>query len=377
MNKNLRNLALSVITAASLASCSTDFELNAPYDDVPIVYGLLDQSTDTNWIKINKTFAGTGNNVDYAAINDSSMYDNLSGVVEEWIAGVNTKTYNVQEMWVQDIEAGIFYTDSQKVYFIDTMTQGGLNSDATYKLIVDVSETGKTVEAETALVSSFGFSTQFTNMVAPGVNFAYSNSSSSNNYPTLTPTWQSATYGKRYEFALHFFYKEHIDNGIDTTVTMQEIVWNLGSQEAITADGGESMDQPISGDAFYSMVQSRLDGYAYEADVIKRIPDRLEFRLTVAGEDLHTYMEVNEPATGIVTDRPSYTNVAGGTGIFSSRYTTELMRIGSWPLLKKIKFNFNSTKELCEGQYTSGFKFCTDSADGGAGIWSNSTFHCN
>ena len=40
-----------------LISCSTDFELNAPYKTIPIV-GLLDQSQDTQFVKINRSFLG-------------------------------------------------------------------------------------------------------------------------------------------------------------------------------------------------------------------------------------------------------------------------------------------------------------------------------
>ena len=59
------------------SSCSTDFDLNAPYETIPVVYGLLDQSKDTQFVKINRSFLGYGNNVDYAAINDCTHFENV------------------------------------------------------------------------------------------------------------------------------------------------------------------------------------------------------------------------------------------------------------------------------------------------------------
>ena len=64
-------------------------------------------------------------------------------------------------------------------------------------------------------------------------------------------------------------------------------------------------------------------------------------------------MEVNEPATGVVTERPSFTNINGGIGLFASKYQASVLG----PL------SDGSVLELCKGQITSGLKFCSDSSD--------------
>ena len=43
--------------------------------------------------------------------------------------------------------------------------------------------------------------------------------------------------------------------------------------------------------------------------------------MTVGTTDLETYINVNQPITGIVQERPQFSNINNGTGIFSSRYT--------------------------------------------------------
>ena len=43
--------------------------------------------------------------------------------------------------------------------------------------------------------------------------------------------------------------------------------------------------------------------------------------MTVGSEDLNTYIKVNKPITGIVQERPQFTNINNGIGLFSSRYT--------------------------------------------------------
>ena len=99
-----------------LISCSTDFELNAPYKTIPIVYGLLDQSQDTQFVKINRSFLGYGNNVNYAAINDCTEFNNVIAVLEEYNEfGSMIDQDTLRELMVGNLDQGIFYEDSQKV----------------------------------------------------------------------------------------------------------------------------------------------------------------------------------------------------------------------------------------------------------------------
>lgn len=72
MNKSL--VALFTISIIAIQSCTTDVDLNAPYKSTTVVFGLLDPDSTLQWIKINKTFLGDGNNLDYAQIRDSSEY---------------------------------------------------------------------------------------------------------------------------------------------------------------------------------------------------------------------------------------------------------------------------------------------------------------
>ena len=64
--KRIINYSLfSVLSAAALftLSCTTDFELNAEYDEIPIIFGVLDQSVDTQLLRSIKSFIGNGDNI--------------------------------------------------------------------------------------------------------------------------------------------------------------------------------------------------------------------------------------------------------------------------------------------------------------------------
>ena len=372
LNKRIQQLFLLPVSIISLGlgSCSTDFDLNASYDAIPVVYGLLDQTVDTQWVKVNKSFIGDGNNFDYAGINDSLTFDNVSGTLEDASGNILA---NLESKVVSGIDDGIFYNGTQTMYYfvpsspLEFESQVGSNwIKNNYKINLQVDEGAnvKEVSAETELVDEVKFSSQFRTSLLGGVNLAFSNSSTTGNYPDLAPNWGNVENGARYELSLRFYYYEYTA----TDTTRKYLDWNLGSQKSENLSVNQTMSKSVSGASFFEMVKSRLDGYAYEADVLKRTPDRFYFYLSAAAPEINTYMEVNEPATGVVTDRPAFTNINGGVGIFSARYRTVLTQTGS----KKLALNLYSTRELCSGQYTSGFKFCTDSI-----AWTTQPFYCN
>ena len=54
--------------------CSTDVALNAPYEERTLAFCLLDPAADEQWVRVNRTWLGEGNNLEFALIPDSSEY---------------------------------------------------------------------------------------------------------------------------------------------------------------------------------------------------------------------------------------------------------------------------------------------------------------
>jgi hypothetical protein len=338
------------VSALFVASCTTDFELNAEYDEIPVIFGILDQSVDTQFVKINKSFIGNGNNTSYAAINDSSLYSNVIGRVEEYVDNVLTETFQLEEMWVNNLDEGIFYTDSQKVYFFvpTSLTEPYLNEDAIYKLIVDVSEEAQPIEAETNLIkgSELNWDLLTSNGAAyNGIVFADASTLSQNDYLTSSPKCTPGGNADKYEFKLRLHFTEVTFAGVSTE---KYVEWNLGEVTVISGN----LKKEISGEAFYSAISNKLSNYSYEADVEKRVigKDNIEIIVTAANENLSLFIGINEPSTGVVTEQPVFTNVEGGVGIFASRFSRNLLSF----------LSTHSTNVLQNGPETSEYKFCVD-----------------
>ena len=76
----IQRIFVFAVIVSLFAGCETEVDLNAPYKNTTVIFGLLDPDfngdnqisvQDTQWIKINRTFLGEGDNNLYAAIRDS------------------------------------------------------------------------------------------------------------------------------------------------------------------------------------------------------------------------------------------------------------------------------------------------------------------
>jgi hypothetical protein len=350
----MKNYFLALILFSSILSCKTDFELNAPYKVIPVVYGLLDQSIDTQYVKINKSFLGDGNNVDYAAINDCTLFDSLIAVIEAFDISNNLMRQDtLKEIWVSGIDSGIFYEGQQKLYYFTTLNNP-LNEEYEYHLKVNVPSRNLNFDATTSLVSGGSSAYDLFNYTwvagitnSEGIGFVQDADLSTQDFTQPFVKWFETPNGERYELSLRFFYEEHMQ---DSTIVSKHVDWSLGTKKSIDANGSGEFEKLISGASFFEMIAGNLNGYSLESQVVKRtFPDKpIEFILTVANEELNTYMEVNEPLSGIVTERPVFTNINNGIGIFASKYQC------SW----LFEIQDGTILELCLGSKTAQYKFC-------------------
>lgn len=296
---------LPPLLALFFVSCEEEFDINAPYQDITVVYGILDQGDDTIFLKINKAFLGEGDVLEMAQIADSSLYVNgLSAVIEEWNDNQMLISYTLDSITLDNKESGTFYNPYQIVYY----TPFEPNQDREYRLKILIGE--KEVTASTHLVNDFSITKP-----SAGSKFIQFKPDTEGSVE-----WNSAPYGRRYEIVYRFHYKEVLFNDPDTVYTF--IDWGLGIKKSKDTDGGEEMFVSYNNNSFYSIIKERIpyDDPDVEANVKERFTNNLDVIISVAGEELNTYMEVNEPSNSIVQDKPEYTNISNGIGIFSSRY---------------------------------------------------------
>ncbi|WP_306643585.1 hypothetical protein [Sanyastnella coralliicola] len=341
-------------------SCSTEIDVNAPYDSKTVVFGILEPEVDTQWVKITRTWLGEGNNFDAAMVRDSSEYPEgaFTGVVEEWIGNSIVQTYPLFDTLLENKSTdGIFYAPEHTAYYC--LTPNGLNNDALYRINLDFTSKDD-VEATADVVEVTPGSISFPPAISTfeiswatvaGVNTVYNNQ---------TFEWNSSPNAKRYEASLDIYLTENVwaDASHTELVESRPVVlnWFIGTRTTADINGGEQLSIDVNGEAFYRFLESRLTAdpmvtreFGIWDDEVQ-FSRAIDFVLTIANEELDTYLEINEPVTNIVQERPSYTNVTNGLGIWASRTQQSVDGVG---------ISTGSLKALVEGEFTADLNFCS------------------
>ena len=302
----------------SITSCKTDVDINAPYKDVSIVYGILDPNDSIHYIKINKSFAGQADVKDMAKVRDSSEYNPKDLVVEIMeIGGLNRK-FTLKDTLIGNKELGYFYGPESILYYFKTTQPLNNSGGVSYSLKIRNNSLNKEISATTKLVKPFIIE-------SPGPTaekkISFADDKGLLNFPTKVK-WKSATYARRYDIKMVFNYFEITSNG--DTIVPKPIEWISKGIKSSSPNGNESMEAEFTGLEFYSKIMNEIPDDAQ----VKRLAYSLDFYIYAAGEDLSTYIEVTEPSKGLVQDKPEYSNLKNAFGIFSSRSNQKVLNKG-------------------------------------------------
>lgn len=320
IRKMKRLFAILLIGGMLFPSCETEFSVIAPWKDITVVYGLINPGDSVHYIKINKAFLGKVDANVMAQIRDSLEYDpaNLEVKVIEMKNGVWEKEYELTAITDTSKPSGTFYAPEQTIY---TFFAKDMDPDNEMALLINNISTNKEVTANSPIIdNATGF---MVNHGTPDIAFIR------NNGDFLDPIaeWNSAKDGKRYQFSMRFNYLErNLDTGAETNKYI-EIAYPTTTSSDI--DGGQAMTVVIRADEFFNKIKVVLLPVS-PSNNVERCIGYLDFFLDIGTEDLNTYIEVNEPSSGIVQERPEFTNIKdskgnGQVGIFTCRTRNQIL----------------------------------------------------
>ena len=368
-----------LVISLLFSSCETEVDLNAPYQNTTVIFGLLDPDSngdnvisvqDTQWIKINKTFLGEGDNNNYAAIRDSSEYsddDFVKKVVERIVDGDVVEEYELVSTTVTNRQMnGIFYGPEQTMYYFIPPSQG-LNQNSEYRLVLQFTD-GREVTASTQVVSYNSFSWLTPQQNATFILASISTNGGFNYTSEVAIRWNAATNANVYDARLRFHFTELVyenDDWSDTPDTTKKFLdFNLGSISDDEITSGQLLKITFDGRAFFSFLQNnlvadqRIRRIIGTYDTQQQRTECFDVMLTMGNNDLKSYIEVNSPSTGVVQERPIYTNVNNGIGLFASRGTRNLISLPLIAFDNNSQPNAGNLAALVQSEYTSALNFC-------------------
>ena len=318
MKRSITIISMLLAFASVFSSCSTKVDLYADYKEIPVIYGLLDNTKDTNYVKIIRAFSGSDessvNANEVALIPDSNNYPGkLDARIYEEKSTYTGGSYNptgrvfeLDTMTIHDKEPGDFYSPDQKVYYTTERFLAD-NGNTKYRYRLEVIIKGDTVSATSNIVGGDRFYVT-TNIVDLD--------------PTSTTASKVKFLGAEnayvYELKMQFNYKE-THSGQETK--NKKVEWSLGTYNTNEMDFSEfgnfkEFEVSYKHEALFNMLNNKID--ADTANVERLIGD-LNILIAAGGSELYNYIEVNAPSTSISQNISDYTNINGGYGVFSSR----------------------------------------------------------
>ena len=296
-------------------ACSTDVELYADYKDIPVVYGLIDATKDTNFVRINRAFSSSNdspiNAYEVALIADSCNYPGkLDARIIEYKSGFGNqfsptgRVIMLDTITIHDKDTGLFYAPHQKVYYTTELFRQN-SGNTSYKYRLAVYKGNDTVTSETGVVGGEDF-----RILSREVSFQ-ANPTDNKGKIIFKPADNAAFY----DFKMVFNYREKHGS----TVTNKQVRWDFGSKsidELPYENGGYYIT--FGKNSLFSLLEEAIGG---DTISVTRYFDNepIEIMIAAGGEELYNYIQVNSQAGGLSQSVPDYTNVKGGYGVFSSR----------------------------------------------------------
>lgn len=317
-------------------ACSTDFELEADWRDIPVVYGFLSIQDTAHYIRVEKAFLEPGGDATkIAQIVDSLYYD---AKVQVQLQRVNTgQSFNMQRvngtLEGYPCEDGSFATEPNILYKIRS-SDIKLKAGETIRLVINRGEDKEPVTAETVVLSEIA--PRESNPFTP-VNFGYERN--------VSFAWDTDPSAQIFDLRLVLHYFESIP-GNPNNLTKKQLNWTLNKEILRENTGSNRVDYTIKGEELYKFLQANLEPVN---DRIRRF-DSFDVQITGAGEELVELLRIIRANSGITSSQavPLYSNISEGRGIFSSR--SAAIRTG-------LTLNTSSLDSLRNGVYTRGLNF--------------------
>jgi len=326
----MKKLFLSLSLLAGLVffnACTTDVELYSDYKDIPIVYGLLDASQDTNFIRINRAFSGDNdhpiNAANVALIADSSNYPGKldarilrykKAYGNEYVLDSQTPDSGIiilDTITIHDKEEGVFYAPNQKVYWTDKPIN--VNTETTkYKYKLLIHRGNDTITSETNVVGGEGFK-----IITESLGFmAVENDNSGKIKFTLA---DNAVF---YDVKMVFYYKESVHGG---PLTDKQVTYSFGvnTLENLGQESERLYYVSYGMNTLFNLLEDAIGADTVinenHPEVIRYFDEKpMKIFLSAGSDELYNYIQINSQA-GYAQTIPDYTNINGGYGVFSSR----------------------------------------------------------
>lgn len=320
----------------------------AEYKEIPVIYGILDHTQDTNFVKITKLVTAE-NPADVIAQHPDTVYfqDKLDVRLIEYINGERNREIVLDTITRRNKEAGIFPYPEQLLYYTPVrLYSNSSGSHVSYELIVKFDD--QTIVSKTTMVGGRKFL-----IVSPHLNF------SKMYFGTVrTMNFLPAENAAFYDVDIAFQYKERRLPSEDTTTTIFHVIKKRYTVDELsyTMQGSDFCIR-YRPEHFFQALGEFLGDDTLNKNVYRYITDYpLIIRIDAGGQGImdYLYLQQLEMATNVPNTDVSCVG-KGAVGLFSSRTSISVRgRLAGWTVPDLLDMNWGfrfiggKEEDLCE-----------------------------
>ena len=352
MKKGIYYITLSFIAVLTFTACKNELDVLAPGEESVSVYGILNPNAAVQNIRINKVYLSEGDAITAGQDNSTINYGpgELKVTLQRFMSGSTTPTLTtvgntmkkeiVLTETVVTTASGSFGQE-QRIW----QTSDKLFVKGEYKLTITNVSTGKIFTAQTTMcdsVKSYNAAMPFKYYPNAIASIAFPNHCNgyildsppgtgtqalayvdySNTTLTQKIKFKSVANARLYDVVMRFHY-------IDTTFTglgnRQYVDFNFSTQKSIELTGDEVMEVSFAANEFYKNLAAEITKKS-SVGIKNRTVHYIEYIITAGNETLNTFLQVNAPSNSIAQDKPYYTNINGGVGVFASKSSSAISK---------------------------------------------------
>jgi hypothetical protein len=326
------------------ASCSNDFEIAAPWQEIPVVYGILSPNDSAHYLRIEKAFLDpSASAFTVAKIADSLYYaENSISVFLDRVS--NGQSYQLRRvngtLEGYPRQDGTFATEPNWLYKIkdSEFGPGGLADGETYRLRIQRNDGRPPITAETRLPKNLY-------IVRPDTFTAGTPISLAGNPTTIS--WRCEEQAALFNVTLDIRYRELDENG--NLVASKKISWLAATnvRREDTPLGGTGLyraETKIAPSAFYKVL---VDSIA-PSNTLRRFFNGIDIRFEGGGAEIVQFIDVQAVNAGLTGAEVvnTYTNLSEGLGVFSSKKSWAYFGFRPTPVTLDSMNNNLSTRAL-------------------------------
>lgn len=292
----------------NLFACENEVEINADFEEETFVLGLLDPESDTQFVRITKSFLDNNTSAIQLAQDPNNLYhDSLIVTINELTeeGGEIVQTFELSKI-SRPKDQGLFTTEDNLAYF----TTSPIKENTDYSLQVDKLDNGALTTGETRTTE--------------GVRLTKPNIRTNGKLTLVNIRKQISDFDLKFEpsdnigeysINIIFNYMEIIN--VDSVIKSFEIPVTLIKNPSLS-----TVESPYTfeGQKFFDAF---LENIPASVNPPKRlfIDKGVHIEIQAADADYTLYRDVNGPIDGLAQTRPEYPNITNGIGLFASRNT--------------------------------------------------------